>query len=87
MDRYEARKAIVKELEEEGYLVRIEAHEHNVGTHDRCHKALYPCILLNRMRISCSVLSNACPICSCPVIFGGGITIVNGYKQIKRRRH
>ena len=34
MDRYEARKAIVKELEEEGYLVRIEAHEHNVGTHD-----------------------------------------------------
>ena len=37
MDRYEARKAIVKELEEGGYLVRIENHEHNVGTHDRCH--------------------------------------------------
>ena len=31
MDRYEARKAIVKELEEGGYLVRIENHEHNVG--------------------------------------------------------
>ena len=44
MDRYEARKAIVKELEEEGYLVRIEAHEHNVGTHDRCHTTVEPMV-------------------------------------------
>ncbi|MDY5496534.1 MAG: valine--tRNA ligase [Anaerobutyricum sp.] len=44
MDRYEARKAIVKELEEEGYLVRIEPHEHNVGTHDRCHTTVEPMV-------------------------------------------
>ena len=44
MDRYEARKASVKELEEEGYLVRIEAHEHNVGTHDRCHTTVEPMV-------------------------------------------
>ena len=44
MDRYEARKAIVKELEEGGYLVRIENHEHNVGTHDRCHTTVEPMI-------------------------------------------
>ena len=44
MDRYEARKAIVKELEEEGYLVRIEAHKHNVGTHDRCHTTVEPMV-------------------------------------------
>ena len=44
MDRYEARMAIVKELEEGGYLVRIENHEHNVGTHDRCHTTVEPMI-------------------------------------------
>ena len=44
MDRYEARKAIVKELEEGGYLVRIENHEHNVGTHDRCHTTVEPMV-------------------------------------------
>ena len=44
MDRYKARKAIVKELEEGGYLVRIENHEHNVGTHDRCHTTVEPMI-------------------------------------------
>ena len=44
MDRYDARKAIVKKLEEEGYLVRIEAHEHNVGTHDRCHTTVEPMV-------------------------------------------
>ena len=44
MDRYEARKAIVKELEEGGHLVRIENHEHNVGTHDRCHTTVEPMI-------------------------------------------
>ncbi len=44
-----------------------------------CQRALYPCILLNRIRISCMVLSKAWPMCSCPVILGGGITIVNGF--------
>ncbi len=44
MDRYEAREAIVKELEKEGYLVKIEDHEHNVGTHDRCHTTVEPMI-------------------------------------------
>ena len=32
MDRYEARKAIVADLEEQGYLVKVEPHQHNVGT-------------------------------------------------------
>ena len=36
MDRYEARKAIVEELDQMGLLVKIEDHVHNVGTHDRC---------------------------------------------------
>ena len=44
MDRYEARKAIVADLEEQGYLVKIEDHTHNVGTHDRCHTTVEPLI-------------------------------------------
>ena len=36
-DRYEARKAIVADLEQQGYLVKIEDHAHNVGTCYRCH--------------------------------------------------
>ncbi len=44
MDRYEVRKAIVKELEEMGLLVRIEDHVHNVGTHDRCKTTIEPMI-------------------------------------------
>ncbi|NLJ96483.1 MAG: valine--tRNA ligase [Clostridiales bacterium] len=44
MDRYEARKAIVKELEELGLLVKIEEHSHNVGAHDRCHATVEPMI-------------------------------------------
>ncbi|MCR4788742.1 MAG: valine--tRNA ligase [Lachnospiraceae bacterium] len=44
MDRYEARKAIVKELEEMGLLVKIEDHVHNVGTHDRCGTTIEPMI-------------------------------------------
>ncbi|MDY5701325.1 MAG: valine--tRNA ligase [Lachnospiraceae bacterium] len=44
MDRYEARRAIVKELEEMGLLVRIEDHVHNVGTHDRCKTTIEPMI-------------------------------------------
>ncbi len=42
MDRYEARKAIVKDLEEQGYLVKIKDHAHNVGTHDRCGTTIEP---------------------------------------------
>ena len=44
MDRYEARKAIVKELEDLGLLVRIEDYTHNVGTHDRCGTTIEPMI-------------------------------------------
>ena len=44
MDRYEARKAIVKELEDLGLLVKIEKHVHNVGTHDRCKTTVEPLI-------------------------------------------
>ena len=44
MDRYEARKAIVEDLEKEGYLVKVEPHSHNVGTHDRCHTTVEPLI-------------------------------------------
>ena len=44
MDRYEARAAIVKELEEMGYLVKIEDHVHNVGTHDRCKTTVEPMV-------------------------------------------
>lgn len=36
MERYEARKAIVSDLEEQGFLVKVEDHSHNVGTHERC---------------------------------------------------
>ena len=42
MDRYEARKAIVQELEEQGYLVSIEPCVHNVGTCSRCHNDVEP---------------------------------------------
>lgn len=42
MDRYEARKAIVADLEAEGALVKIEDHEHNVGTCYRCHTTVEP---------------------------------------------
>ncbi len=44
MDRYEAREAIVKELDEMGLLVEIEDYSHNVGTHDRCHTTVEPMI-------------------------------------------
>ena len=42
MDRYEARKAIVADLEAEGVLVKIEDHSHNVGTCYRCHTTVEP---------------------------------------------
>ena len=44
MDRYEARKAIVKELDEMGLLVKIEDYSHDVGTHDRCHTTVEPLV-------------------------------------------
>ena len=44
LDRYEARKQIVAELEQEGLLVRIEDYSHNVGTHDRCGTTIEPMI-------------------------------------------
>ena len=44
LDRYEARKKIVEELEREGLLVRIEDYSHNVGTHDRCKTTIEPMI-------------------------------------------
>ncbi|MBM6664209.1 valine--tRNA ligase [Flavonifractor plautii] len=44
MDRYEARKAIVADLEAQGYLVKVEPHQHNVGTCYRCHNDVEPLI-------------------------------------------
>ena len=42
LDRYEARKAIVADLKAEGALVKIEPHDHNVGTCYRCHTTVEP---------------------------------------------
>ncbi len=42
MDRYECRKALVKELEEEGYLIKVEPMKHNVGTCYRCGTSVEP---------------------------------------------
>ncbi len=44
MGRYEARKAIVKDLEEMGLLVKVEPHSHNVGIHDRCKTTVEPMV-------------------------------------------
>ena len=44
MDRYEARKAMVADLEKEGLLVKVVPHTHNVGTHDRCKTTVEPMI-------------------------------------------
>ena len=44
MDRYEARKAIVAQLDSEGLLVKIEDYSHNVGTHDRCKTTIEPLV-------------------------------------------
>ena len=44
MDRYECRKAIVKDLEEQGYLIKTEPYSHNVGTCYRCHNDVEPLI-------------------------------------------
>ena len=42
MDRYEARAAVLADLEEQGYLVKIDEHVHNVGTCYRCHSDVEP---------------------------------------------
>jgi valyl-tRNA synthetase len=44
MDRYEARKAIVEDLKQQGFLVSIKDHSHNVGCHDRCGTVIEPMI-------------------------------------------
>lgn len=44
LDRYEARKQIVEDLKEQGYLVRVEDYSHNVGTCYRCHSDVEPII-------------------------------------------
>ena len=44
MDRYEARKAMVADLEAQGLLVKVEDHVHNVGTHDRCKTTIEPMV-------------------------------------------
>ena len=44
MDRYEARKALVADLEAAGFLIKVEPHTHNVGTHDRCKAVVEPMV-------------------------------------------
>ena len=44
MDRHEARKAIIRDMEELGLLEKIEPHVHNVNTHDRCGTVIEPII-------------------------------------------
>ena len=44
MDRYEARKAMVEDLEKEGLLVKVVPHTHSVGIHDRCRTTIEPMI-------------------------------------------
>ena len=42
LDRYDARKVIVEDLDQAGLLVKIKDHAHNVGTHDRCKTTVEP---------------------------------------------
>lgn len=44
LDRYEARKKIVEDLKEGGYLVKVREIKHNVSTHDRCSSTIEPMI-------------------------------------------
>ena len=44
LDRYEARKLIVEDLKNEGFLVNVKDHSHNVGTHDRCSTVIEPMV-------------------------------------------
>jgi len=42
LDRFEARKKLLGQLEDEGYLVKVEPYLHSVGHHDRCHTVIEP---------------------------------------------
>nr|WP_314494734.1 valine--tRNA ligase [uncultured Peptostreptococcus sp.] len=42
MDRYECRKALVADLDETGYLIKVKKHDHAVGTCYRCHTTVEP---------------------------------------------
>ena len=42
MDRYECRKALVADLDEAGYLIKVKKHDHAVGTCYRCHTTVEP---------------------------------------------
>ncbi|WP_446897614.1 valine--tRNA ligase [Clostridium sp. LBM24168] len=42
LDRYEARKLVVEDLKQQGFLVKIQEHVHNVGCHDRCGTTVEP---------------------------------------------
>lgn len=44
LDRYDARKLLVKDLEEQGFLVKVRDHAHNVGCHDRCGSVVEPMV-------------------------------------------
>lgn len=44
LDRYEARKVIIEDLKNQGFLVKIKEHAHNVGCHDRCGSTIEPMI-------------------------------------------
>ena len=44
LDRYVARKMIVEDLKQNGYLEKIEDHMHNVGCHDRCNTTIEPLV-------------------------------------------
>ncbi|AKA71812.1 valine--tRNA ligase [Clostridium scatologenes] len=44
LDRYEARKVMVEDLKNQGFLVKIKEHAHNVGCHDRCGSTIEPMI-------------------------------------------
>ncbi|MCT4686502.1 valine--tRNA ligase [Vallitalea sp.] len=44
LDRYQARKQMVKDLDEQGLLVKVKEHTHNVGMHDRCKSVIEPMI-------------------------------------------
>ena len=44
MDRYEARKAMVEDLDAQGLLVKVVPHNHMVGTHDRCKTTVEPLV-------------------------------------------
>ena len=69
MDRYECRKAIVKDLEEQGYLVKTEPYSHNVGTCYRCHNDVEPLIsaqwFVRCTRLPCRRQLCGCSRCAC----------------------